>query len=108
MCISNFVSLDKWVRDHPIPSCVSLGKLERLEHDCVLGKWAFVPKICSWQVVGIPLCVSTYVFGAQHATYKKEEKDTLRAGSKLNNYFLRSGPLHDYFLRVQDYTTSTL
>jgi len=29
---------------------------------------------------------------------KKEEKDTPRTGSKLNNYFLRSGPLHDYFL----------
>ncbi len=28
-----------------------------------------------------------------------EEKDTPRAGSKLNNYFLRTGPLHDYFLR---------
>jgi len=41
-CISNFDSLDKWVRNHPIPSCVSLGKWERLEHDCVLGKRAFV------------------------------------------------------------------
>ena len=53
-----------------------------------LGRWS-----------RIPLCVSTYVFGAQRSIYKKEEKDTPRAGTKLNNYFLRSGPLHDYFLR---------
>ena len=65
---------------------------------------------CSWQVVAHSLCVSTYVFGAQRSIYKKEEKDTPRAGSKLNNYFLRSSPLPITFsevLIVQDYTTTT-
>ena len=64
-----------------------------------LGRWSRIPS-----------CVSTYVFSAQRSIYKKEEKDTPRTGSKLNNYFLRSGPLHTFSkaLTVQDYTTSTL
>ncbi len=33
--ISNLDSLDKWAHDHPIPSCVLLGKWERLECDIV-------------------------------------------------------------------------
>jgi hypothetical protein len=53
-----------------------------------LGRWSRIPS-----------CVSTYVFSAQRSIYKKKGKDTPCTGSKLNNYFLRSDPLHDYFLR---------
>ena len=42
LCYLKF-AFGRWLH---IPSCVSLGKWERLEHDCVLGKRAFVVCFC--------------------------------------------------------------
>ena len=47
----------------------------------------------------IVLKKKTEIYGAQRSIYKKEEKDSPRAGSKLDDYLLQSGPLHNYFLQ---------